>query len=93
MSKFLVLGLIENEGDLDFGFMFSYLLGAGTFNGSKGMCPLEGIFYNKKTSTYLLSYIENPFLDLRFLSKTVSSLYLVAPGEQVKSKVNSDFLP
>ena len=33
LSKVRVFGLIEYEGDWLLGFMFSYLLGAGTFNG------------------------------------------------------------
>lgn len=37
--------------------------------------------------------MENPFFDFRFLSKTVSNLYFVAPGEQVKSLVKSDLFP
>ena len=93
LSSILVFGLIVKDGDLLFGFIFSYLLGAGTFKGSKGMWPLEGIFYNKITYTSRLSYIENPFLDCLFLSKTVSSLYLEALGEQVKSLVKSDLFP
>jgi hypothetical protein len=44
LSIFLVFGLIEKDGDLLFGFIFSYFVGAGTFNGYKGICPREGIF-------------------------------------------------
>jgi hypothetical protein len=37
LSNVRVFGLIVNEGDLLFGFMFSYLLGAGNLNGSNGI--------------------------------------------------------
>lgn len=43
--------------------------------------------------TYLLSYMEKPLRDLTLLSNKVSSLYLVAPGEHVRSLVKSDFFP
>ena len=56
------------------------------------VCGLLRVF-STITYTSRLSYIENPFLDCLFLSKTVSSLYLEALGEQVKSLVKSDLFP
>lgn len=44
-------------------------------------------------TTYRLTYIENPLRDLTLLSNKVSSWYLVAPGEEVRSFVKSDFFP
>lgn len=46
LSRVRVFGLIEKDGDLLLGFMFSYLFGAGTFKGYKGMYPRDGIFCN-----------------------------------------------
>jgi hypothetical protein len=37
LSKVRVFDLIVKEGDLLFGFMFSYLLGAGNLSGYKGI--------------------------------------------------------
>lgn len=50
-------------------------------------------FLNINKVTYLLSYMENPFFFLTFLSNNVSRLYFEEPGEQVRSLVKSDFLP